>query len=598
MVKRVELPNGQTAEVPDDASEEEILQIANQVMEQQPQTEAEATELDLGAGVRESALSIGTGGLAQIPAGISGLISLGIAVLPPPDEQDKGLFSNIYSAIRGDGDPLEIAARRVGTVQDALTFQPRTDEGKILLDQIDRTVVEPLASKIRAVSDATFRQFGPEAATAVRTMLEGGEALLTRRPQRLPQVAETEARLEGLEIDPNIAPRARREQITDAAKRGSAEVRGEFTDRIVEAVQVARQEAKNQVDQLYEQARAFDAGVDVGRMRDLPTYMRQSLETFDVEDMTTVSKRLDEMQQIIENTPEDSAVRLNTLEKWRQRVNANRPKNVEGQPTPEGAANDILKAQYDEWRENLFLSDMVSGSESAIRKWKEASAASAEFKRRFNEDSVLRKMATQELTPEESRRLIFGGGQTGFKPESARIIARMKEILGKESPEIAALQAEAALNIMDPLLRVEPNFKQFVVNFDKVMKNNDTVINELFVEDQIKNMRILRDAADATRKEAPDLRRLDFDRAAAVFLSRSEGASFAKAQLRIGLGARIINTLRRAGSKGNRREMLGKMLGYDPGANLLSRLGPTLGAIRSGQIDKDEDPPGSETREQ
>jgi len=248
------------------------------------------------------------------------------------------------------------------------------------------------------------------------------------------------------------------------------------------------------------------------------------------------------------------------------------------------------------------MADMVSGSEAALKKWKEAIANSAEFKKRFKDDVVVRKIATQELSPEEVRRLVFGMGQTGFKAEAGAVVGRLKKIVGEDSGKMAALQNEAALNIMDPLLQREPNFRQFVKNYDKAFKNNPTLMKELFTEEQLNNFQALRDSASVTQKQAPDPNRFNFDRGVAVF---AMGNRLARATQRVNISTKIISALRRAGSKGNRRQLLGEMLGYDPGSPTLSAVGPSIGAISAGQVgppagqqesEREEDPPGSETR--
>lgn len=80
---------------------------------------------DYGLGLGEVVGSLGSSMLAQVPAGLAGLVELGRSGLDP-----------------------RRAAERVREVQDALTYMPRTDVGQRGLENIGKAI-EPVASTLR-----------------------------------------------------------------------------------------------------------------------------------------------------------------------------------------------------------------------------------------------------------------------------------------------------------------------------------------------------------------------------------------------------------------------------------------------------------------
>lgn len=520
-----------------------------------------------GVGVGETLLSLGTGAIAQPVAGIEGIGQL------------------IYSSIRGDDDPLQAASERVERTASALTYQPKTQGGRFIAESVSKPLQAIGEYGERAGTAAMDATGDPGMGAAVQTSMEAAPMLLgVRRPkvspgQRRRDVREIESQAEELDFDLGGSGARQREQVTAAGERmtGGRQSRAEPFPEIQASVQNARQAAKETVDQLYDEARASKAGVPVKSIQEFAPTARQSLQTFDVETMPIVKRRLDELGEV-NNLPPNSAVKLEALDKWRQRLNKNRPAATD---TSQSAALNVLKGQFDNFIEAQFNADMISGSPLAIAKWKDARGAYKQYKQQFDENRVISQLARKDATPEEMRNWVFGASTTGAKKQAADTVRRLKEIVGEDSPQIAALRQDALIDVMEPLFREQPNLKQFANNYDRLIRTNKSLANELFPESQQKALKSLRSFAQAAQKRAPDARMVDLNRMAGVALV---GHGIARAALRVRLAQNAFRLLRGAGDKSARRQIMGDILGYDPYAPLIPKSPAIIGsAVQTGQ---------------
>lgn len=533
-----------------------------------------ATQMSrVGAGVGEMILSLGTGAVAQPLAGLEGIGQL------------------IYSTVRGDDNPLQAASDRVERVSEALTYQPKTAGGRFVAESVGKPLQKIGEMGERAGTAAMEATGDPGMGAAVQTGVESAPMLLgVRRPrvspgQRRRDVREIESQAEELDFDLGASGARQREQVTAAGERmtGGRQSRAEPFPEIQASVQQARQATKETVDQLYDEARASRAGVPAKSIQEFSPVAQRSLQTFDVETMPIVKRRLSELDEV-NALPPNSAVKLEALDKWRQRLNKNRPAATD---TSQAAALNVLKGQFDNFIEAQFNADMISGSPLAVSKWKDARGAFRQYKQQFDENRVISQLARKEATPEEMRNWVFGASTTGAKKQAADTVKRLKEIIGEDSPQIAALRQDALIDVMEPLFREQPNLKQFANNYDRLIRTNKSLANELFPESQQKALKSLRNFAQAAQKRSPDAVMRDLNRIGAVALF---GHGIAKAGLKVRLAQNAFGFLRRAGDKSARRQIMGDILGYDPYASLIPKSPALIGsAVQTGQkISQDE----------
>lgn len=579
----VRLPDGTVVEnVPEGTTKAELVDRLEkggviddqtaQGLRQEVQRAQEASERgrsvgETVTGAGETALTLGTGAIAEPVAGLS------------------GLGQGVVSAVRGDDDPLARMAGRVEQAQEGLTFQPRSETGQEFTQAVAAPFQFVQEEVIRPAGEAAMRATGsPAVGAGVQTAGEALPAAVgvrgTRsaiRGRRDIRSEEQFAREQGIDIRQRGEPQA--EQIAAAGERTTdVRSRGENLPEVQQAVVRARELQKETVDRLFEEARATRAGLPVEEAREFTPLARQSVADFDTENMPVVQKRLNELDRLNE-LPDDASVRLQAIDQWRRRLTRNRPAKSD---TAQNAAIDILKGQLDRFLEDKFTADMISGDPSAIAKWRDARGAFQYLRETFDENRVIRDIARQNATPEEMRQWVFGSSLVGAKKQAGNTVKRLKEIVGEDSPQFRGLRDDATLDLIDPLLQDTPNLKGFARNYDRLIKNNKTVANELFKPEQLQFFERLRNHARANARRGEGGTKTPVDQMAIPWLI---GHGIAKGAARIRLARTITDRLRESS---NKRAYLGEVFGYDPfqpiiPASSAQALGVTQAAERQAE---------------
>lgn len=525
------------------------------------------------AGLGEGVLSTVTGGLSTIPAGFGGMIQ------------------GVYNIVRGDVDDEMSAAERVETIQQGLTFQPRTKEGQEITKDIQEEVTSVFPRGRTAGEFVTEKTGLPSLGAATETLISFAPGLLgakrlgagVSRKQRIADVKEAEqiAREEGVNL--KGSPQEQLGQVRAAAERKTegASAKGETLTKTLRSVEAARLRAKRNAQKQYREARAEKAGVPRQEVVNLPDTIQESLKAYDVADMPKLQKRLGELNDLVEQAPEGSSIKLNALEDWRKRLNRNRPPKTD---EAQNAAINIAKAQYDNFIETQFNADMIKGSQQAVTKWKKARKAWERYKEIFDESRTIKQFRDYSATPEEIKNWVFGSSAVGGKRIAGRTVKRLKEILGEESQGINSLRTEAYLDITEPLLSDTPNFFRFAKNYDNFVKNNPTLAKELFTERQLKQLRQLRTTAKSVKGRSPGAEPIDIQRAVAV---GAVGHGIAKRALAVRLATKAARMmLGRQGAPG-RKDLLRDIVGYDIDEPMIPKKavvpGSTIEGIREQQ---------------
>ena len=534
-------------------------------------TGVSGTELALGG--LEAISTIGAGSVGQIVGGLSGLMVSG-----------KGLDAA--------ADVTESVTEKVSNALDISTyFRPKSQTARTLLGMA-AAPLEPLMEGAQKAGDVTMDVTGsPEAATAVKSAIELSPAALgIKKPVRT--FSERRADISGIEkaaqnVNLDLKGNIQQQRADIVAK--SAELAGskitpraeiiskaQSLESVQESVKVAAQAAREARDALYETARKTPAGVPVEQLKIFKQSALKAVSTYDIKG--SLKARLKELD-LIDNLPDGSFVKLEAMENWRRRINANFP----GKNKPaERAALKALKDSYDEFRDDMFNTDMIRGDKEAITNWKKAIKSAEEYKRTFKDDKVIRQLGEKDAPPPEMRKWIFGSAEAGFKAESSAVVKRLKGILGEDSKEMTALRQDALLNILDPLLSREPNFTQFVKNYENLVRNNSSIIKELFPESEVP-LRELRDFASAILKEDPNVIKIDFDR----LISRGAfGHEIAQKAMKVSVAGQIIGVLRRTAGIDLKTRVISDILGYDIHAPLIPKTPAVIGGGSQTLIDQ------------
>ena len=439
-------------------------------------------------GAMQVGLTFGTGVVAEPLAGIAGLMHIG-----DPDR----------------------AAQVVASVQDALTFEPRTETGKDMLNG----VAAPL-SKIEEGADwiaSNVSMGNPYAATAIKTTLLGGVELLgmkgagrVRIPQKLRDIQNAAKEL-GIELDANNM----QSSLLEAAQRMTPDQRAANAGFLQEAMRQAAEASKQLVDQKFTDARAGRAFVETREVRTLAKQMEQALLeegfTFNSPGMETIGARLDALANIATERPGLRTQPKNQTPRITQQV-----KDVElirrqlvqdarsGTPSARTAANK-MKGMMDDWMDHQLANDLISGNPAVIQMWKDARLAHTDYMRDFKADRAIKNLIEQEATPQQVRAWVVGMSAIGARANAAVTVRRMQDILGKNHPAIEGIRQDMLFEVAAPLLTAKPNYSQFVANYDKLMSQHGGrggIVEALGLNET--SMKQLRDFALTAEKTNPN----------------------------------------------------------------------------------------------
>jgi len=117
----------------------------------------------------------------------------------------------------------------------------------------------------------------------------------------------------------------------------------------------------------------------------------------------------------------------------------------------------------------------------------------------------------------------------------------MKEVLGKDHPAIEGIRQDLLFEVVEPLLKDQPNYAQFVRNYDSTIRRNPSLVRELDLSQG--NFRELLNFSRA-QSELPlsqqQIANIDLTRSIAQF---SAGHQIAKAGLRVRIATALAKML-------------------------------------------------------
>jgi len=562
-----------------------------------------------GVGASDAATTLGSGMFFGIAAGLGGLETV------------------IESSIRGEEDPLGDSIARIEEIA-SKTFPLTTPEGEALL-----APVHFLADLIRRGGKLTGNAFesaaialnnldtviqaDPAIAGATgQTSFETGLSLLGMGRVKSARVRKDITAIEkvfkenGIDINAPIEKQLAQTREAGLSIAGVVEkprVGGEifpdapaFKGRDLEVVVSALQKAKIRSglvrDGLFKEARNADTGIRVRDAIEFPDIAREALDDYILFDSTgkvlmpkavTLLNELDVMAARFSESPPNTAIKLNSIARFRQRINKNISKKAD---TPEDAALIQLKGELDNFMQSKFAADLITGNPEGIALWKNANLSHQRHKETFDNDKIIKKLIKEDVSAEGLSNIITGSSDSGFKVLSADIVKSIKNIIGEDSVGMIAIRNEAALKLIAPLLErdITPtNLKEFVNNFDRTYLKNNDLIKELFPDSgsQLKN---LVGIARAQSKSAiSEVGLIKLTRATAVYLF---GSGLARKALLVRSAEKGLDFIRSQSGFSEKRLMMADIVGYDP-------LRPPLGVTEIGkaallQQREQEDPLG------
>ena len=490
----------------------------------------------------------------------------------------SGSFGQVAGGLSGIGAGLSEGGleghEAVSKYSNMFTYAPRTDAGQ----RFSKAVATPFEWLDEKVSDLSYRLAGgdPLAATTIKTAIMGLPALVgfgkgqVSRSQAKTAINELETQAQNLGIEIG-SPEIRR-QIADAAEDMAPDYRGEAIGGLQDAVKNAKSEEGKLVDAKFDLARESNASLDVQTFRGLSKSIQDELSTYDVDMMPVVQKRMGELAGYVDK---GGLISLEEISKWRTRLNRNRPAAAD---TSQNAALNIMKGQLDDFLDRKFDDDMIVGDPRALNDWKAARSALKDYKDRFSRNKVIRDLVEKEATPETVRQWVMGASSVGAKKEAGLVVQQLKDILGEDSPQIRALRQEFVFDVVEPLLRPEPDLIQFVRNYDRIKKQNHSALTQLSTRGGLDALRNF--AASAQQLKIGDKFDVDLERSLSTLLL---GNQLAKASMRLRLGRQVLKALR-AAPEDRRKAMLSDMTGLDMNTPILTKGSLAYSAILAEEV--------------
>ncbi|KKL69275.1 hypothetical protein LCGC14_2116590, partial [marine sediment metagenome] len=330
--------------------------------------------------------------------------------------------------------------------------------------------------------------------------------------------------------------------IVDAAARIAPEERALNAPALQQAMREANIEARNRKNLLFEDAKRTRAFVETRAVRGLADDLQTGLaRDFDLGSprMTEVVRALDDLRSSDLNFAVDGpiATKLNDLMAARRRVNTRFSKN------PDAASANLaltqIKRGIDDFLDNEFNiaaidqgKSALSGDTAAVKAWKKAIDANTQWRKNFSDDKAIANLIKEDATPNQIRQWLVGASVMGGRKQAVLTIQRMKRVLGDDHPAIRGIRFDQLFELAAPLLKDQPNFNQFVRNYESALRLNAPLMRELNLTTG--NMRELVDFAKVQTRLPPTRAMFSSDlptMMARVFV----GHDIAKAGLRVNI---------------------------------------------------------------
>lgn len=193
---------------------------------------------------------------------------------------------------------------------------------------------------------------------------------------------------------------------------------------------------------------------------------------------------------------------LNQLEKWRQATNEAWQEARDAGRHNEARAIKSVLMQYDSHMDDIVEKALIDNPD-ALLKFKEGRKAAAEYfqkyttndseayGKRFIEDIIENsKPGKEAYTPEMIVNKMFGTSELGFTKQTASIAKELKKHLSEK--QFDAIRIEAAQKVLSPLASREGiAIDIYNNNLNKLLRENPTLMRELFSQDEIAMMKEL-----------------------------------------------------------------------------------------------------------
>ncbi|WP_342167075.1 hypothetical protein [Methylobacterium sp. SD21] len=177
-----------------------------------------------------------------------------------------------------------------------------------------------------------------------------------------------------------------------------------------------------------------------------------------------------------------------------------------GNPADQRAMRGVID-QFDNQIQTAMENGMFSGSDEALTALRDARQAYASYRRTFTQQGgrddvgrVMDEIISRDATPEQIANRLYGGAKVGQNATSVRVADRLRDVLGPESPEWAAIRQGAWQRVLGPM---EQGPQRAAARIGEFLNGDGrSLAQRLFTEDERGNMQSLANVIRATASRA------------------------------------------------------------------------------------------------
>lgn len=581
------------------------------------QYQEEAKQAEGGGGLGAAAIDVGRHTLGVISVAGSILNS----ALAEPSAGARGLYELVTT---GDSDK---AAQAIADWRDAVSFVPVTQEGQELLSK----AVVPLQYLDETAMDVSGflgrgNSYGSAAVyTAIMGIpdvlgFKGGQALKVSKKMK---AAEEAAKRLGVPPTVQTMP----SDIMASARRMSSTAEGDSMPAIQEALVKAKADQAKRIEGLKAEASQKKAFVNAEQAQAFAQDFtkRMANEGYDVSRMPRLQDALGQIDELGETTKLPASTILNkdgapvrpaqevppkpkSVQKYlqvRNRVNKALESMPERPRIPEEVNEKTVlfrfRREMDQHLMDQFNQDMITGSPEAIDLWKNYNGARDHMNRMFHGDGAADKIITrfieQEATPEQLKRWLLGANSANALPNAAKVIERMKEVLGPNHPALQGIRSDLVYDLVKPLFDEKgPNLDAFIRNVDNTVSHRKSLWDVMDMN--ASDLKTLRNLAEISRKNPPmKTVKLVKDWSMAFSRMMPWAHSISKAGLKVSFMANLFRKL--AGEHpANQRKILAQLAESEFGGPAVPRGSVAAGTFIEAAFLADWKEAGGESMEQ
>lgn len=186
------------------------------------------------------------------------------------------------------------------------------------------------------------------------------------------------------------------------------------------------------------------------------------------------------------------------LERVRQRLVGLRQAAYSGASGADRVSIDAIVKEYDGWLDDSITSALISGDTAVLDQAKNARQLWSRYRSTFlgkdGADNFIRKIVEDDLAPDQVAGWLYGSSRNIGGGQTSLVAARVKSILGEESPEWGAVRRAAWDHITTATDGRTPLGVQAVQSniSELVSGKGQTLSRELFTSDEIKVLKEFR----------------------------------------------------------------------------------------------------------